>query len=106
MCFNVLYLQSQTKKTKTMTQVNVTIDYDLLADKVAERIAGHNSDKGGTTDKGRRIDGIRGLAAYMMCSPSKVQNMKNEGLLPFYEIGRKVFFYTAEIDEALKREGK
>lgn len=88
-----------------MTQVNVIIDYDLLADKVAERIAGHNPDKG-ETDKGRRIDGIRGLAAYMMCSPSKVQNMKNAGLLPFYEIGRKVFFYTAEIDEALKREGK
>lgn len=100
------YICGHKQKPKTMTQVNVTIDYDLLADKVAERIAGHNSDKGGTTDKGRRIDGIRGLAAYMMCSPSKVQNMKNEGLLPFYEIGRKVFFYTAEIDEALKREGK
>ena len=45
------YICSHKQKPKTMTEVNVTIDYDLLADKVAERIAGHNSDKGGTTAK-------------------------------------------------------
>lgn len=90
-----------------MTQVlNLTIDYDLLADKVAERIAGNIPDKGDTTEKGRKVYGIRGIAEYIGCSPAKAQNMKNAGLLPFYEVGRRVFFYTAEVDAALKREGR
>jgi len=88
-----------------MTQVlNLSIDYDLLADKVAERIAGRNPDKGGTTaDKGQKVYGIRGIAEYIGCSPAKAQNMKNAGKLPFYEVGRRVFFYTAEVDAALRR---
>lgn len=87
-----------------MTQVlNLTIDYDLLADKVAERIAGSIPDKGDTSDKGQKVYGIRGIAHYIGCSPAKAQNMKNAGILPFYEVGRRVFFYTAEVDAALRR---
>ena len=89
-----------------MTQINVVIDYDLLADKVAERITGNVKDKGDTTDKGRKVYGIRGIAEYIGCSPAKAQNMKNAGLLPFYEVGRRVFFYTAEVDKALKKKEK
>ena len=55
-----------------MTQVNVTIDYDLLADKVAERIAGNIPDKGDTTDKGRKVYGIRGVAEYIGCSTKPI----------------------------------
>ena len=88
-----------------MTQVlNLSIDYDLLADKVAERIAGSIPDKGDTSaDKGQKVYGIRGIAEYIGCSPAKAQNMKNAGILPFYEVGRRVFFYTAEVDAALRR---
>ena len=87
-----------------MTQVlNLSIDYDLLADKVAERIAGSIQDTGDTSDNGQKVYGIRGLAEYIGCSPAKAQNMKNAGILPFYEVGRRVFFYTAEVDAALRR---
>lgn len=86
-----------------MTQVlNLSIDYDLLATKVAERLTG-NTPATGETDKGRKVYGIRGIADYIGCSPAKAQNMKNAGILPFYEIGRRVFFYTAEVDNALRR---
>ena len=90
-----------------MTQVlNLTIDYDLLADKVAERIAGNIPDKGDTSDKGQKVYGIRVIAEYIGCSPAKAQNMKNAGILPFYEVGRRVFFYTSEVDKALKKEDR
>ncbi len=87
-----------------MTQVlNLSIDYDLLADKVAERLAGNPPATGETADKGRKVYGIRGIADYIGCSPAKAQNMKNAGILPFYEVGRRVFFYTSEVDAALRR---
>lgn len=86
-----------------MTQVNVIIDYDLLADKVADRLIGNPIVVKRNADKGEKVYGIRGIAAYIGCSPSKAQHMKNEGLLPFYEVGRKVFFYTAEVDAALRK---
>lgn len=90
-----------------MTQVlNLSIDYDLLADKVAERIAGSIPNMVDTSDKGQKVYGIRGIAEYIGCSPAKAQNMKNAGLLPFYEVGRRVFFYTAEVDKALKKKEK
>lgn len=86
-----------------MTQVlNLSIDYDLLAEKVAERLNG-NPPVTGEADKGRKVYGIRGIADYIGCSPAKAQNMKNAGILPFYEVGRRVFFYTAEVDAALRR---
>lgn len=90
-----------------MTQVlNLSIDYDLLADKVAERLAGNPPVTGETADKGQKVYGIRGIAEYIGCSPAKAQNMKNAGILPFYEVGRRVFFYTSEVDKALKKEDR
>ena len=82
-------------------------DYFLnrLAKQVAEEIAvqiGDQPEKAKFTDKGRKVYGIRGIADYIGCSPAKAQNMKNAGLLPFYEVGRRVFFYTNEVDSALK----
>lgn len=86
------------------------IDYflDRLVKRVAEEVAQIGSqqpEKGDFPDKGQKVYGIRGIAAYIGCSPAKAQNMKNTGLLPFYEVGRRVFFYTAEVDAALRRAG-
>ncbi|MEY8609342.1 DUF3853 family protein [Parabacteroides segnis] len=53
----------------------------------------------------KRIDGIRGLANHIRCSVSKAQDLKNKGKIPFYEVGKRVFFYSDEIDEALKYKG-
>lgn len=88
------------------------IDYflDRLAKRVAEEVAVQIGDqqpeKVAFSDKGQKVYGIRGIAAYIGCSPAKAQNMKNAGILPFYEVGRRVFFYTAEVDKALKKEDR
>lgn len=101
------YICNHKQKQRVMTQVlNLSIDYDLLADKVAERLAGNPPVTGEKADKGQKVYGIRGIAEYIGCSPAKAQNMKNAGILPFYEVGRRVFFYTSEVDKALKKEDR
>lgn len=70
--------------------IDFMIDYDLLADKIAERIA-HKEEP--EEEKGNRINGIRGLSSYLGCSPCKAQDLKNKGLIPFYNIGKKVYFF-------------
>lgn len=52
--------------------------------------------------KGIKIKGIRGLAAYLECSASSAQKMKNAGKFPFYEVGNRLFFWSNEIDQAIK----
>lgn len=49
-----------------------------------------------------KLCGIRNGAAYVGCAPSTFQKLKNLGKIPFYEVGKRVFFYSDEIDEALK----
>ena len=41
---------------------------------------------------------IAGLARYLDCSVQTVHNLKKEGILPFYRLGRKVYFKKSEID--------
>lgn len=80
-------------------RIDFEIDYDLLADKIADRICPQRVEEKGTV-----IHGIRGLANYLHCSPSKAQDLKNKGIIPYSEVGRKVFFNSREVDIALKKE--
>ena len=48
-----------------------------------------------------RLNGIRQLAEFLSCAPSTAQKMKNNGEIPFYERGARVFFYKDEIAKAL-----
>lgn len=52
-----------------------------------------------------KLFGIRNGAAYVGCAPSTFQKLKNQGKIPFHEVGKRVFFYSDEIDEALKHKG-
>lgn len=54
----------------------------------------------------KRVDGIRGLAGYLKVSLPTAQRLKNKGKIPFYESGNKVYFFTDEIDQGLKKGGK
>jgi len=40
----------------------------------------------------RYIYSIKGLAEFLNCSVVTAQNLKNKGLVPFRQIGRKVMF--------------
>ena len=88
------------------------IDYflDRLAKRVAEEVAVQIGDQQpenvAFSDKGQKVYGIRGIAEYIGCSPAKAQNMKTAGILPFSEVGRRGFFYTSEVDKALKKEDR
>lgn len=41
---------------------------------------------------------IAGLAKYLDCSLPTIHNLKKEGVLPFYRLGRKVYFKKSEVD--------
>jgi len=45
---------------------------------------------------------IEGLAEYLNCSVQTVHNLKKEGLIPFYRLGRKVYFKKSEVDAAAR----
>lgn len=56
-------------------------------------------------DKGVRLRGMRAVAKFYGCSTATVQKWVNERTVPFYNIGTHRFFYSAEIDEALRDKG-
>lgn len=42
---------------------------------------------------------IVGLAKYLNCSPQTIHNLKKAGEIPFYRLGRTVYFKKCEIDD-------
>lgn len=80
--------------------IDFQIDYDLLAEKIAAKVMLPKEEP--KQEKGTRIDGIRGVAAFLHCSISKAQDLKNKGIIPFYNIGKKVYFFENEVTNALK----
>ena len=52
--------------------------------------------------KRQRIDGLRGLAAYLGVALPTAQNLKNKQIIPAYEAGKRVYFYSDEVDNALR----
>lgn len=85
--------------------ISLGIDYEqissILAKKIAEKLEDYISPTQQAVER-KRIDGIRGLASHIKCSVSKAQDLKNKGIIPFHEVGKRVFFYSNEVDEALK----
>lgn len=52
--------------------------------------------------KRQRIDGVRELAKYLGVANSTAQNLRGRNLFPVYEAGKRVFFYSDEVDNALR----
>ncbi|MGZ3810916.1 MAG: helix-turn-helix domain-containing protein [Mucilaginibacter sp.] len=57
-----------------------------------------------STEQETRLD-IPGLANYLNCSLQTIHNLKKSGNIPFYRLGRKVYFKREEID-SIARVGK
>jgi len=49
-----------------------------------------------------RLHGDRAGASYLGCSVMTIQSLRRSGSIPFYRLGRKVFYLSNELDEALK----
>ncbi len=45
---------------------------------------------------------IKGVAEYLKCSVMTIHNLKKDGAIPFYRLGRKVYFKKSEIDKSAK----
>jgi len=52
------------------------------------------------------IRGIRQLAQFLGCSPATAQKLKNRGLIPFYNIGNRVFFEPDKVNSVKGNLGR
>ena len=74
-----------------------------MADIIISRLNGLDLAKMPEVSQKRvKLNGIVGLADYINCSVTTAQKMKNEGKFPYYNIGSKVYFYSDEVEIALK----
>lgn len=55
-------------------------------------------------DKGKLLKGIRAVASYYGASSASIQKLINTGAIPSYRIGKGRYFYSGEIDEALREK--
>lgn len=53
-------------------------------------------------DNPLKIRGIRELSKYLGISTATAQRLKNEGKVPFSQVGKRVFFVPSEVDKAIK----
>lgn len=53
-------------------------------------------------NKGTLLKGIKRAAEYYKCSTRTIQELVNNGTIPSYRLGKSRYFYSNEIDEALK----
>lgn len=49
---------------------------------------------------------ISQLAEFLNCTVPTLHRYKKEGKIPFFQVGRTVFFDKAEVLEALRKEAK
>lgn len=53
-------------------------------------------------EKGTYLKGIRRVAEFYQCSIQSIQNLVNAGAIPSYRIGKNRYFWSNEIDDALR----
>lgn len=54
------------------------------------------------TTKGVYLKGIKRVAEFYKCSTASIQSLVNNGTIPSYRIGRNRYFWSNEIDNALR----
>lgn len=55
--------------------------------------------------KGYKLKGIKRVSEYYRCSISIIQDLVNKGTIPGYRLNRSWYFWSNEIDEALRVKG-
>ena len=56
--------------------------------------------------KDGRIDGMAELAKFLTCSTVTAQKLKNDGAIPYYQRGARVYFYEDEILASMRHTSK
>lgn len=76
---------------------------DIVRDVVREELHAFKTEKKQTIEPTKAtIRGIRGLAAYCGISTATAQRLKSKGIVPYSQIGNRIYFCPSEVDEALK----
>lgn len=88
------------KDQKPIYLLTVSEFSELLIDAIQDKTSKPESKE--TSIPRQRIDGMRNLAVFLDRSLPTVQKLKNEGKIPYYNAGNKVFFYSDEVINALK----
>lgn len=101
-------------KTKSATEIFPENMWDIFMDMMAERVAIKAADRlslhlpapsKAPAPERIRLRGIRALASHLGIGVNKAQNLKNEGTVPYYEDGGLLYFYSDEVDAALRKGG-
>ena len=74
----------------------------LVRDAVREEVATLKQPQAEKKDTKATLRGIRALAVYLGVSTATAQRLKNEGKVPFSQVGKRVFFVPCEVDNAIK----
>jgi predicted methyltransferase len=54
------------------------------------------------TDRGTKIIGLRDLAKHIGCGLNTAQKLKDDGKIPYSQIGNRFYFYSNDVDVALQ----
>ena len=54
------------------------------------------------TDRGTKLIGLRELAKHIGCGKDCAQKLKDDGKIPYSQIGKRFYFYSNEVDVALQ----
>ena len=76
--------------------------FQMTGSEFMELLQSANS-KAPETEKPEQIKGIANLAARLNVSPPTVQKWKNQGVIPFTQRGRFVYFDVNRVLEALNK---
>jgi len=55
------------------------------------------------TEHGTKLIGLRELSKHLNCGLNSALKLKNEGKVPYYQIGNRFHFYSDEVDAALRK---
>jgi len=55
------------------------------------------------TERGKKLIGLRELSKYIGCGVNTALKIKNEGKVPYSQIGNRFYFYSNEVDVALRK---
>jgi len=54
------------------------------------------------TEHGTKLIGLRALKNHIGCGLNTAQKLKDEGKVPYYQIGNRFYFNSDEVDAALR----
>jgi excisionase family DNA binding protein len=78
----------------------------LVKNAVAEAIAAMPARYDPLPTERKTLHSIRELSEFIGCSTVTTQKLKNEGRIPYRQIGRKVMFDSAEVLKAMEQGKK